>query len=1441
MSFFTSLTGLNAATAQLGVTSNNIANASTVGFKRSRADFGDIFATSPLQKASSTIGQGVALKGVTQEFGQGNLNFSSNTLDLAISGDGFFPLKSADGFQDIFTRNGAFMMNDQNNVVNAAGQRLMAASVDSTGKANLTDMNVLTVPQKTVGMAKETSQVALGLNFPADAQVLTKAFDRNDPASYNKSTAMTVYDKGGNGYLATIYYAKTQNASQADPNNKWQTYVYVGDTLVSAALQQVNNTDGQPMYVNKYGDLKPESEVADLLTNVKTEKFSLNDLKDLRTSIAATVTGGNAPGLSSLGGIDFTNLTANDLKDLFSIDIDGSGKPVSIGLEHLAGLKNGANDLVLNGSQIAKELTNVINRKFGDERLFNFSAQQSFQITSTLADGTLSQSRTIQLDGNNMTYEQVVAKINSQLKGASSVLSNVAFSKDPPDAGEFKGYSMTIGGQQLSGKISLPTALSLNPMSDLIDALQTKIQSDLKTELGYSDQAASQVTVNLQNGNEIRVTDANSHVITNFNLSAISIGAPNQIENSKSLIGLDATLKKGDYTNLTVNITGAPTINVDLTAMDPSNLSDFALKVQSNLQTQLAAAKWSDFDISRVTVTLDPNNPTSLVIDDTSGHEINDVSMSVRTTGAEPLPTAPTVVNNASTIGLSDVAFAASPFGKGDLKESLINHFKSLDFSITPAGSSVPIQASVAMTAANFPSLSTGDPTKPSFATFDPTNPADMLAFMTDLQTAVQSAAGAAGIAGASSLNLTMDKGVMKMTELVPAGGVANGFFINSLSMTANNMADPLDATAAYYPDLQKGAASTSFFREADANGTVYPSNRTISNVSFSQNAQPVGDEFKSFTVDMAGLPLQEINLDAMTLSNLPINDLAQRIQDKIRGALTGLQDPINFDQARINKISVTVVNGKDLKITDLGGSEIKAFSLKVNPASSNALSVSAGTKNISTSPLAGINDVTAAYDPVTQQFSFTPVTGNTISLSVGKSEGGVNTQLGINAMLTQQPGADAISTNGGPSTIGDNWLRDPKLQRYGMQVTYDGVNEVFNFSSGTTGDGSSIALSNASTFASKRLGLDPTATYQVDPSAEAIRGKTSLPAVMVGSSMGINPNNNFSVDLTNNKFVVSVDDIKGTVYVEPKDNYTIESFTLALQNAINRLAGPPDTAGLTGSAVSGVKVGFDQNNNCLTFTSGTASSNSFIKVSGDAQWGLAAVNGTRGTTTTWIKPTQYTQTVNGAAVPVYIDAFGKETYTPDGFKALPEWSPIYLEKGELTFDTSGNLVSPKQGSQLDTVFLPDGKGSLRINIDYSKSTQFSSPYSVLSQSQDGAPEGDLVGLSIGNDGLVNASYSNSSQKSLGKVVLVNFSNPSGLRQIGDTSYYKSANSGTPKYGEAGSAGYGTVKSGATERANVDLTQELVDLITEQRNFQANAKAIETSTTLTQAIIQIRA
>jgi flagellar hook-basal body protein len=163
-------------------------------------------------------------------------------------------------------------------------------------------------------------------------------------------------------------------------------------------------------------------------------------------------------------------------------------------------------------------------------------------------------------------------------------------------------------------------------------------------------------------------------------------------------------------------------------------------------------------------------------------------------------------------------------------------------------------------------------------------------------------------------------------------------------------------------------------------------------------------------------------------------------------------------------------------------------------------------------------------------------------------------------------------------------------------------------------------------------------------------------------------------------------------------------------------------------------------------------------------------------------------------------------------------------------------LVSPLSAYSLES----DSITGTTVNIAYTASTQYNSPFAVLSQSQNGAPEGDLVGVNIGDDGLVVASYSNGSQKSLGKIIIANFSSPQGLRQIGDSSFFATSDSGQPSYGEPGSAGFGTLRAGSRERSNVDLTSELVDLITAQRNFQANAKAIETTSTMTSAIINIR-
>ena len=111
MSFYTALTGLKGAQQDISTTSNNIANVGSTGFKKSRTEFGDIFGTTPLQ--TNVVGAGTATKSITQQFSQGNIAQSTNTLDMAISGQGFFALKSAGNpGQVVYTRNGAFNVSD---------------------------------------------------------------------------------------------------------------------------------------------------------------------------------------------------------------------------------------------------------------------------------------------------------------------------------------------------------------------------------------------------------------------------------------------------------------------------------------------------------------------------------------------------------------------------------------------------------------------------------------------------------------------------------------------------------------------------------------------------------------------------------------------------------------------------------------------------------------------------------------------------------------------------------------------------------------------------------------------------------------------------------------------------------------------------------------------------------------------------------------------------------------------------------------------------------------------------------------------------------------------------------------------------------------------------------------------------------------------------------
>ena len=172
MSFSTALSGLNAATADLNIKSNNIANVNTAGFKASRAEFGDVFAVSAFGTSSKTaIGSGVVLSNVAQQFNQGNLEFTDNSLDLAISGEGFFAMAPTEDSGEItYTRAGAFGINKDGFVVNSDGSFLRTFPVDANGNISATSMSAakpLQLPASQ-GAPEPTSELKIATNLPSN-------------------------------------------------------------------------------------------------------------------------------------------------------------------------------------------------------------------------------------------------------------------------------------------------------------------------------------------------------------------------------------------------------------------------------------------------------------------------------------------------------------------------------------------------------------------------------------------------------------------------------------------------------------------------------------------------------------------------------------------------------------------------------------------------------------------------------------------------------------------------------------------------------------------------------------------------------------------------------------------------------------------------------------------------------------------------------------------------------------------------------------------------------------------------------------------------------------------------------------------------------------------------------------------------------------------------
>lgn len=218
MSFNIGLSGIKAASSDLNTTGNNIANASTVGFKQSRAEFADVYAASVLGSGSNPVGSGVLMSNVSQLFNQGTIDSTQNALDMAINGNGFF-VTSNNGAVS-YTRAGYFGTDKNGYVVDNNGYRLQGYPVNAQGQLQngvVGDLRIETSNQA----PKATAQISQTFNLNSTNTTPTVTpFNATDPTTYNSSTSVNIYDSQGNAHVMTQYFTKT------GPNN-WTMNVLV--------------------------------------------------------------------------------------------------------------------------------------------------------------------------------------------------------------------------------------------------------------------------------------------------------------------------------------------------------------------------------------------------------------------------------------------------------------------------------------------------------------------------------------------------------------------------------------------------------------------------------------------------------------------------------------------------------------------------------------------------------------------------------------------------------------------------------------------------------------------------------------------------------------------------------------------------------------------------------------------------------------------------------------------------------------------------------------------------------------------------------------------------------------------------------------------------------------------------------------------------------------
>ncbi len=1507
MSFYTALTGLNGSQADISATSNNIANVATTGYKRSRAEFGDIFATSPLQNSSSSIGSGTILKGIKQQFTQGNIASSLNALDLAISGQGFFALKpSATSNQTVFTRNGAFSVNNDRFIVDSSGQFVLALPVSADGSvegSTIDDAKSLKLALES-GEAKATENMQLSVNLNSSSQVFenydNSTFRQDDPSTYTASTSITIFDNLGKPVIATVYFIKTQVASGDNNTHKYETVFVVDGNVIEPALSEALDTSsGEALYIDRFGQLVKESEVPKIaVKSISSPLYYLDDLDTPLPSSAASVTGTSVEGAFEEVG-DTINIVTDPLKynstydantdntktfwgkDFLTVRVDDEGgdkaftsvdiRPGTYTAETLAvEVQRAINNALSDDKKISldpvKDGTFSIkfNQINADDEVVALNAISVNLLTDTFVTSDIFTSGISNEATPNLTRDEFLA--HAQLR-VNDALNRAAVSTD-----ETSGSASTLGVSTKLFARNIGSAIStIHNNTEVFDFEYYKNSSDPTTVDSGNDLNKRHLLYSYYNASpELKVFDNKINVAKN--------GSGYSVVNDTS--GLKVYLNGGDASSLDPNDSTTWPTKVTLAGRftDTSGTNN----------TSFGETKLDGREFTVSSVATDSSGYKYLLLSTTDTDTVN-----ITDTDIQVLHTASTDVEAFFEGGTNVFDGSTAHFGSNKivLRETFKHSYKNTDVINESkgykGGAAAEVSSSTTLTS------DTIDVTVDGGASVTVT--IDNITNLTSnaaIASAVESEINAALTAASQSTAVTV---LWTGTEyrIMSDTGTTSGA-VTVASVGANLASLNLDGANNWIGN------DTSTLSADVTSGTLSRGNSYIAGATGNTLSLTVG----STTSGTITLPAATYSTNAAVATALETainnDDTLSDDSETVSVIWTGSAYAITSTTGAISAVTIDTELDSHLKLSaNYGGSASSAgtsaqyggifsnFKSSLSAGDLNDIGLHGtadtyGASSMGTTTTDWVNEkkppVKIAYDVENQKFTFEgdgsiigpSQSSKFFSFSVfgpSTTTNSLGLKSSANAPTSLVGGGEKLS---GEAVIfkGTNISTN---QAYGVDVSYNSNLNKFTINSATTGEkiladgavgvtetttasnieigrlaiSAGVATANEAGIGGSNalLGLGSTTAVSTTASGSA-RGLASKPAILNGKTSNEDLSKEFflSSSTQENVFLMNVDGVSSPVVV-PEGTYTGTTLAAALQLRINQMEST------TGKSVNGVKVAYDLSENRLTFTTGTTGPKSQMFVSGAARLGLDDLDVASGSTPVIFDLPSSAAQIDGKNAYVNSDTEIVTVAPEDMFDpndaTVKAYTRVFLKPGELTFDTKGTLVSPTQTVEYKGDFpanVATGKDALSIDLDlsFADSTQLASPFSVTSVSQDGQTVGRLDGLDIDASGLVRANYTNGDNVALGRLVIANFNNQNGLKQIGNATYVETSVSGTAIVGEAGADGFGTILSGSLERSNVDITEELVSLITAQRNFQANAKSIETNSTITQAIINIR-